>query len=70
MIIPFRPRLASTLTPRQSAECLRHEAARLEETARIKRLLADKISPPARSAVGSDAPGSPTQTEGDPHESA
>lgn len=70
MIIPFRPRLASTLTPRQSAECLRHEAARLEETARIKRLLAEEIDPTCPEPRANETPGSPTQTEGDPHESA
>ena len=37
MIIPFRPRLASTSRLARARECLRHEAARLEETARIKR---------------------------------
>ena len=60
---------ASTLTPRQSAECLRHEAARLEETARIKRLLADKIAT-ARSAVGSDARALQPKPKETPHESA
>lgn len=69
-VIPLRPRVVTTLTPEQSAERLRHEAARLEEAAKIKRILADKISPPARSAATNETPGSPTQTEGDPCESA